>query len=156
MTSSREAEIADFVAARQASLRRLAILLVLAGSNGSVPAVGLRIARAVQFHQHISVSYASRFGSLPRGWRVVGVGAKREDGVYLATIYQIAKLRTISPQSLTGSIVAAKNMPTVETIPQTTAEQCNVPKWANKPPVNINGYLLNRVVYGERGSVPGM
>ncbi len=131
--------------------------VVNTGSTASVPAVGLRIARSVEFHQHFSVRYASRFGSPPRGWRIIGVSVQRERGVSLATVYQIAKLRTISPQSVHGSITAAKDMPTVETIPQAPAGGCSMsPKWP-KQQLTIHGYRFTvaRIPGRARNGIPG-
>jgi hypothetical protein len=132
------------------------VITVTAPPTPSVPAVGLRIARAVKFHQHVTFHYASRFSSRQRGWRIVSVGFQREDGVYLATAYQIAKLRRISPAAEVGVYLALKNEPAIAIVPQTSADYCNIPKWANKGHVTIHGYVFTLAVYGHGGSVPGM
>jgi hypothetical protein len=69
----------------------------------SAAASAVRIARAVQYGQHIPFRFASRFTSLPRGWRIValdfGIGEPGlvPAGVYWAGSYKILNLRTISP-----------------------------------------------------------
>jgi len=68
-------------------------------------ATAVWIARATEFGQHIPISFAARFTSLPVGWRILGTyfSAGRDGvgsppaGVYLAWSYKILRLRTISP-----------------------------------------------------------
>jgi len=132
------------------------VITVSQPPSPSFPAPGLRIARAVRFHQHTGFSYASRFSRRHRGWRIVSVSFQREQGVYLATAYQIAKLRRISPSAALSVNVAGKNQPAILIVPQTSADYCNIPKWANKGHVTIHGYLFTLAVYGHGGSVPGM
>jgi hypothetical protein len=69
----------------------------------------VRIAKAAKFGQRIPFWYASRFTSLPSGWRILAAsfsnasdligqapGSPSAD-VYLASSYKILRLRTISP-----------------------------------------------------------
>jgi len=82
-----------------------ALVQHLFGRGQSGAAIVVRIAKGAKFGQHVPLRYASRFTSLPAGWRVLaayfsagkhGVGSPPA-GVYLAWSYKILKLRTISP-----------------------------------------------------------
>jgi hypothetical protein len=75
------------------------------GYTRSDRAAAVRIAGAAKFGQHVPLSYASRFTSLPPGWRILAtefssgpdsIGSSPA-GVYLAWSYDIVRLRTISP-----------------------------------------------------------
>jgi hypothetical protein len=78
------------------------------GPSGAANVV--RIARAMEYGQHVPIEFASRFTSLSRGWRIIDVqfdatndaAGPMPAGVYLASYFTIARLRTISPATPTG------------------------------------------------------
>jgi len=83
-----------------------ALLQHLRGRNQSgASAIVARIAKGAEFGQRIPLSFASRFTSLPSGWRILAAYFSAGDdgtgspppGVYLAWSYKILRLRTISP-----------------------------------------------------------
>jgi hypothetical protein len=67
--------------------------------NGAATAA--RIAGTVEYGQHIPFRFASRFTSLPPGWRIIGLRFSADEdlpaSVDRALSYSIARLRTISP-----------------------------------------------------------
>lgn len=85
-----------------------ALLQHVRGRNQSdASAIVVRIARGAEFRQHTPLSFASRFTSLPSGWRILaayfssgqdGLGSPPA-GVYLAWSYKILRLPTISPET---------------------------------------------------------
>jgi hypothetical protein len=85
-----------------------ALLQHVRGRNQSdASAIVERIAKGAEFGQRIPLSFASRFTSLPSGWRILAAyfSAGNDSpgsppaGVYLAWSYKILKLRTISPST---------------------------------------------------------
>ncbi len=95
--------------------------------HGDVPDT-VRIARAVEigqaapdkYGQHVPIDFATRFTSLQRGWRIIGMLFQRQDGVFLAWDYTIARLHTISPAT-----VAADDAPNIAAAPAFPAESCS-------------------------------
>jgi hypothetical protein len=109
----------------------------------------VRIARAVEYGQHVPVRFASRFTSLPRGWRIVALtfdvnndGAGRlPAGVYLASSFSIARLRTISPANSPG-LISSPNVPSIAVIRVRRQYQCNPLAGGKTRHVTIHGYLF--------------
>jgi hypothetical protein len=111
----------------------------------------LRIARAVEYGQHIPFRFASRFSSLPRGWRIValhffadqdGIG-RLPAGVYLASAYKILKLRTVSPATQVNmNDDTSPDVPTLTVTPAIPGSQGCVPMGRKARRVTINGYRL--------------
>lgn len=61
----------------------------------------VRVARNVEFGQHIPVMFPDRITSLPRGWRITGLSTAPPDA-YVVGEYTIGRLRTISPATPGG------------------------------------------------------
>ncbi|HTZ93585.1 MAG TPA: hypothetical protein VMB74_14415 [Streptosporangiaceae bacterium] len=111
--------------------------------HGALAETGLRVAKAVEFGQHVPIEFASRLTSGARHWEVLSTSFQREQGVYLAGGYLIAKA-TLSQAAKNEASVGTGlvNMPEITTIPQTSAEYCNIPKSWPKRHVTIHGYKL--------------
>ena len=105
-----------------------------------------RIARAVEYGQPApnkygqdgSIAFASRFTSLRRGWRIVGVVFTRQDGGYMAFQYQIARLRTISPATPTGIFIVGE--PLIQVTPAGYGTSCGVGGGSTQRRETIDGY----------------
>jgi hypothetical protein len=130
------------------------------GKGGAATAV--RIARAAQYGQHIPVRFASRFTSLPHGWRIVALDA---DGS-LDSAYLIARLRTIGPLALArlqtvsppGLGVAVPNVPYIEVSPTSPGNYCTYASGTKTRRVTIHGYRFISSVqsgkqFGKHGPV---
>jgi hypothetical protein len=119
----------------------------LSGKGGAATAV--RIARAAQYGQHIPFRFASRFTSLPHGWRIVALAA---DGS-LGSAYLITRLRTIGPVTLARLQtvspprlgVAVPNVPYIKVNPSST-NYCGFASWTKTSRVTIRGH---RLIYGD-------
>jgi hypothetical protein len=106
----------------------------------------VRIARAVEYGQpvpvkygqHVPITFASRFTSLPRGWRMIGVVFDREDNVYLAWSYTIARLHTISPATPSDSY--RPDMPDIQVSPAFPANNCALRPGSTHRQVTIHGH----------------
>jgi hypothetical protein len=112
---------------------------VVQSSSGAGAAV--RIARAVKYGQHVAIRFASRFTSLPRGWRISGMRFAREHGVYLASTYAIARLAAIRPT--TPVFAPALDEPYISISPANSAisaSACGLDPSAPRRPVTIHGY----------------
>jgi hypothetical protein len=110
---------------------------VVQSNSGSATLV--RIARAVQYGQHVAVRFASRFTSLPRGWRTSGLRFAREHGVYLASTYAIARLPAIRPT--TPVFAPALDEPYISITPAIFASsRCGLDPSAPSRQVTIHGY----------------
>jgi len=109
--------------------------------------IAVRIARAVEYGraapkkygQRASFTFASRFTSLPRGWRIIGVMSARQDGVYLTMNYQIARIHTISPATPTDTFSADE--PDIAVTPAAAAN-CGGRPGATHRRVTIDGHLF--------------
>lgn len=137
----------------------------------------VRIARAVEYGQHVPVRFASRFTSLPRGWRIIALsfdvnndGAGRlPAGIYLASSFSIARLRTISPANSPG-LIPSPNVPSIAVIRVSRHYHCNPLAGGTTRHVTIHGYqfalsdLLQPGTHGEvlselalcRGHIDGL
>jgi len=102
-------------------------------------ATAVRIARAVEYGQHVPVRFASRFTSLPRGWRISGLQLARDHGVYLASTYAIVRARTIMPT--TPVFTGASDEPSISISPPNTyASRCSFNPAISRRQVTIHGY----------------
>ena len=102
-------------------------------------ATAVRIARAVKYGQHIPVRFASRFTSLPRGWRISGLLLARDDGVYLASTYAIVRVRTIRPT--TPVFTGVSDEPRISIGPaKIYASRCSFNPGIARRQVTIHGY----------------
>jgi hypothetical protein len=126
-------------------------------------ATAARIARAAQYGQHIPVRFPSRFTSLPRGWRIVGLWAnpysRLPAGGYLDSDYLIARLRTIGPLTLArlqtvsppGLGVAVPNVPYIEVGPTSPGNYCTSASGTKTQRVTIHGYrFISSVQSGKQ------
>ena len=122
------------------------------GKGGAATAA--RIARAAQYGQHIPVRFASRFTSLPHGWRIVALAA---DGG-LDSAYSITRLPTIGPLTLArlqtvsppGLGVAVPNVPSIEVDPTSPGNYCTYASGTKTKRVTINGYRFISSVQSEK------
>ncbi len=105
----------------------------------------VRIAKAVEYRQpipskygqHVPITFAARFTSLPQGWRIIGLQFNRDDGVYLTWDYQIARLHTISPATPAGATME----PDIQITPANQSNQCAPPRpGVSHREVTIHGY----------------
>jgi hypothetical protein len=115
-------------------------------TNLSGRAVALRIAKAVKYGQHVPVRFASRFTSIPPGWRIIGLHAQLRDGVLLAQEYQLARLRRIGPKLLVTNSVPDE--PMISTFPHGAGHTCNIPEGSARRNVTIHGYLFALAFWG--------
>jgi hypothetical protein len=106
--------------------------------SGSDQATTVRIARAVEYGQHVPVRFASRFTSLPPGWRISGLAFGRDKGVYLASTYVIARLRTIRPATPVFRNVL--DGPHISISPANSASHCGFIPQVPVRQVTIHGY----------------
>jgi hypothetical protein len=110
---------------------------VVQSSSGLAATV--RIARAVEYGQHVPVHFAARFTSLPRGWGISGILFARVDGVYLASTYRIVKVRTIRPTR--PVFTGASDEPTISISPaKVSASRCRFNPGISRRQVRIHGY----------------
>jgi len=123
-------------------------------------ATAVRIARAAQYGQHIPVRFASRFTSLPHGWRIVALDADGSlDNAYLITRLRtigpltLARLQTVSPPELGG--VAVPNVPYIEVDPTSPGNYCTYASGTKTRRVTIHGYrfISSDVQSGKPGHV---
>jgi hypothetical protein len=131
------------------------------GRAGAATAV--RIARAVEYGQHIPFRFASRFTSLPRGWRIValhffadGDGTRRLPGVYFASGYKILRLRTISPETQVNMFDdTSPDVPILTVVPAIPGSQGCLFIGRSKTTVTIHGYRVTLADYqtGSHGHV---
>jgi hypothetical protein len=118
---------------------------VVQSSSGAGTAV--RIARAVEYGQHVAIRFASRFTSVPRGWRISGLRFAREHGVYLASTYAIARLPAIRPT--TPVFAPALDEPYISISPAYSGSfRCGLDPSAPGRQVTIHGY---RFTVQDRG-----
>lgn len=123
-----------------------------------------RIARAVEYGQHIPFRFASRFTSLPRGWRIVALHFFADDdgigrlppGIYLAQGYKILRLRTISPATpVNMGDDTSPDVPILTITPAIPGSQGCVFIGHSKTRVTIHGYRVTLADYqtGNHGHV---
>jgi hypothetical protein len=138
-----------------------AILDHVSSRTGAATAV--RIARAVEYGKHTPFRFASRFTSLPRGWRIValqffadGDGSRRLPGVYFAWGYKILRLRTISPETpvIMGDDTSP-DVPILTVTPAIPGSQGCLFIGSSKTRVTIHGYRVTLADYqtGNHGHV---
>jgi len=102
-------------------------------------ATAVRIARAVEYGQHVPVRFAARFTSLPPGWRISGLQLARDHGVYFASTYAIVRARTIMPT--TAVFTGASEEPRISIGPaKIYASRCSFNPAISRREVTIHGY----------------
>ena len=110
---------------------------VVQSSSGLAATV--RIARAVEYGQHVPIHFAASFTSLPRSWAISGILFARDDGVFLASTYRIAKVRAIRPA--TTVFTGASDEPTISISPaKVSAYSCSFNPGISRRQVSIHGY----------------
>jgi hypothetical protein len=98
----------------------------------------VRIARAVEYGQHVPVRFTSRFTSLPGGWRISGLFFARDDGGYLVSTYKIARAST--NRLATTVFAGALDEPDITISPATSTSRCDLDPHIPQRQVTIHGY----------------
>ena len=109
---------------------------VVQSSNG--PATAVRIARAVEYGQHVPVKFAARFTSLPRGWRISGILFARDDGVYRVSAIAIARVRAI--RLATRGFPGGPDLVVISISPANSTSSCDSVLHTSDRQVVIHGY----------------
>jgi hypothetical protein len=112
-------------------------------------ATAARIARAIEYGQHVPVRFASRFTSLPHDWRISALAFTRKQGVNFASTYSLARPRTIKPGA--PVFAASRGEPLISISPANSASRCGLSPDIPVRHVTIHGYPFTT----QRFTVPG-
>jgi len=104
------------------------------------------IARAVEYHQRVLVAFASRFTSLPRGWRILGLQLQPVHGLEVAASYQIGRLATIGTGTATFSELTGQPMIAVDPAAGGN-NRCEISKRIPQRRVIIHGHTFKLAYY---------
>jgi len=101
-------------------------------------ATAARIARAVEYGQHVPVRFASRFTSLPHDWRISAMVLTRKQGLNFASTYTLASPRRIKPGA--PVFAASRDEPLISIGPANSANRCGLNPHIPVRHVTIHGY----------------